>query len=98
MPLVACTCLADALGALLGGVLFTFVLIRWLGPVQTLGLAAAAMALAAGLLRPPGGLLRPLRWLLWPFALPGGPWRCPHSPLGSIGGWRSGVWRVYIWG
>jgi spermidine synthase len=38
---------ADALGALLGGVLFTFVLIQWLGVSGTLGLTALLLALAA---------------------------------------------------
>ena len=53
MGLVARTYVADALGALLGGVLFTFVLIRWLGPVQTLGLVTAALALTAAVLPQP---------------------------------------------
>ena len=41
---------ADALGALAGGVLFTFVLLRWLGLPGTLGLVTLALALAALLL------------------------------------------------
>jgi hypothetical protein len=49
---VARTYAADALGALAGGVLFTFVLIRWQGPVPTLGLTAVALALTALALRP----------------------------------------------
>jgi spermidine synthase len=54
---------ADALGALGGGVLFTFVLIQWLGLVQTLGLVTLALGLTAWSLAPPpmrrgwGGLL-----------------------------------------
>ncbi len=39
--------IADALGALLGGVLFTFVLIQWLGLVQTLGLLTLVLGLTA---------------------------------------------------
>jgi spermidine synthase len=37
----------DAVGALLGGVLFTFVLIQWFGLVQTLGLVTLALAIGA---------------------------------------------------
>jgi predicted membrane-bound spermidine synthase len=36
---------ADALGALAGGVLFTFVLLRWLGTVETLGILTLALGL-----------------------------------------------------
>jgi len=43
---------ADALGALAGGVLFTFVLIQWLGLVQTLGLVTLALAVTAWSLVP----------------------------------------------
>jgi spermidine synthase len=50
---------ADALGALSGGVLFTFVFIRWLGLAATLGLVALSLAFAAGLLLR-GGVRR--RW------------------------------------
>ncbi len=49
---VAWTYAADALGALGGGLLFTFVLIRWQGPVATLGLTTAALALTALALGP----------------------------------------------
>ncbi len=38
---------ADALGALAGGVVFTFVLLQWLGVVQTLGVLALVLGLAA---------------------------------------------------
>lgn len=38
---------ADALGALAGGVLFSFVLLRWLGVTETLGLLAVALSLSA---------------------------------------------------
>ena len=38
---------ADALGALGGGVLFTFVLLRWLGVVETLGVLLLALGLTA---------------------------------------------------
>lgn len=37
---------ADALGALGGGVLFTFVLLQWLGPVETLGVLTLALGLS----------------------------------------------------
>ena len=67
--LVARTYLADALGALLGGVLFTFVVIRWLGPVQTLGLVTAALALTAALLPQLPGRFRPSTWLPWALTL-----------------------------
>ncbi len=50
---------ADALGALSGGVLFTFVFIRWLGLAATLGLVALSLTFAAGLLLR-GGVRR--RW------------------------------------
>ncbi len=43
----------DALGALLGGILFTFVLVPWLGLVQTLAGSLLALGIAALLL--PGG-------------------------------------------
>ena len=66
--LVARTYVADALGALLGGILFTFVLIRWLGLVQTLGLVSATLALTAAALPRPSGrpwvLARVLAWVL----------------------------------
>ena len=67
--LVAGTYVADALGALLGGVVFTFVLIRWFGPVQTLGLVTLALALTAAVPGPPRR--RRLAWLPWPLALVG---------------------------
>lgn len=38
---------ADALGALAGGVLFTFVLLRWLGLVETLGVLTLVLGLSA---------------------------------------------------
>ena len=38
---------ADALGALLGGVLFTFVLVQWLGLVRTLAVLTLALGLTA---------------------------------------------------
>lgn len=45
---------ADALGALAGGVLFTFVLVQYLGLLQTLGLVALALGLVVwGLARSP---------------------------------------------
>ncbi|MGD8931605.1 MAG: fused MFS/spermidine synthase, partial [Chromatiales bacterium] len=37
--------IADALGALLGGVLFTFVLVRWLGVIGTLGVLTMLLSL-----------------------------------------------------
>jgi predicted membrane-bound spermidine synthase len=67
--LVARTYMADALGALLGGVLFTFVLIHWLGPVQTLGLVTAALALTAAVLPPPPAKAGRAVWLPWGMAL-----------------------------
>ena len=39
--------IADALGALAGGVLFTLVLVRWLGIVQTLGVLTALLGATA---------------------------------------------------
>jgi len=39
--------IADALGALIGGVVFTFVIIHWLGVVETLGLLTLALGLTA---------------------------------------------------
>jgi spermidine synthase len=74
---VARTYVADALGALLGGLLFTFVLIRWLGPVATLGLTTATMALTAAFLAAPRtgpgpGMVLPARaWLPLTLALTG---------------------------
>ena len=56
---------ADALGALLGGVLFTFVLLRWFGLAGTLGVVMLLLAVAAGLLRGQGAGSR------WPHWLPG---------------------------
>lgn len=50
--LVARLYVADALGALAGGVLFTFVLIQWLGLVQTLGLVTLALGVTAWSLVP----------------------------------------------
>ena len=47
---------ADALGALLGGVLFTFVLVQWLGLARTLGVLTLVLAVTAWSLPP-----RPLR-------------------------------------
>ncbi len=67
--LVTGTYVADALGALLGGVVFTFVLIRWFGPVQTLGLVTLALALTAALQAAPRW--RGLVWFPWPLALVG---------------------------
>lgn len=67
--LVSRTYVADALGALLGGVLFTFVLIRWLGTLQTLGLVTAALALTAASLPAPPGRVRPPTWLPWALCL-----------------------------
>jgi spermidine synthase len=46
----------DALGALLGGLLFTFVLVEWLGVWRSLGAVTAALALSSLLL--PGGSRR----------------------------------------
>jgi len=43
---------ADALGALAGGLLFTFVLIQWMGVVQTLGLVVLALGVTAWSLQP----------------------------------------------
>ena len=40
----------DALGALLGGVLFPFMLVQWLGPAETLAVTFAALGLGALLL------------------------------------------------
>ncbi|WP_295444125.1 4Fe-4S binding protein [uncultured Thiodictyon sp.] len=74
---VARAYVADALGALLGGVVFTFVLIRWLGPVAALGLVTAVLALTAGSLpRPgaPGICAAPeprLPWVPWILAITG---------------------------
>ena len=48
---------ADALGALAGGLLFTFVLIQWLGMVQTLGLVVLGLGVTAWSLDP-GSLWR----------------------------------------
>jgi spermidine synthase len=45
--LVSWLYVADALGALAGGVIFTFVLLRWLGTVETLGLLTLALGLTA---------------------------------------------------
>lgn len=50
VALVARLYAADALGALTGGLLFTFVLIQWLGLVQTLGMVSLALGLTAWLL------------------------------------------------
>jgi spermidine synthase len=47
--------IADALGALLGGVLFTFVLVQWLGPARTLAGLSVALALTAWSLTPRSG-------------------------------------------
>ncbi|HCS90386.1 MAG: 4Fe-4S binding protein [Thiohalocapsa sp. PB-PSB1] len=47
---VASTYVAEALGALLGGLVFTFVMIRWLGLVETLALVCLCLALTAALL------------------------------------------------
>ena len=81
--LVARTYVADALGALLGGVLFTFVLIRWLGPVQTLGLTVAALALTAALFpHRPGALRAGLRLARsHPSCGSGGPWISVQFPF-----------------
>jgi spermidine synthase len=43
---------ADALGALIGGVLFTFVLVQWLGFARTLGALTLVLAVIAWSLRP----------------------------------------------
>lgn len=48
----------DALGALLGGLLFTFVLIEWLGVWRSLGLVAALLAATAAYLGTPGRQFR----------------------------------------
>lgn len=93
---VARTYVADALGALLGGVLFTFVLIRWLGPIQTLGLVTSALAITAGLLGapplcPPPQPPRFRSWLPWPLALAGLILALPPvaTPLGqALERWR----------
>lgn len=63
--LVSRTYVADALGALLGGVLFTFVLIPWLGPVQTLAAVAAALALTAAVLPRAPSRRGGSAWLPW---------------------------------
>jgi len=47
VTLVSRLYVADALGALAGGLLFTFVLIQWLGTVQTLGLVTLGLGLSA---------------------------------------------------
>ncbi len=52
VALVSRIYVADALGALAGGVLFTFVLIQWLDLVQTLGTITLALGLTAGSLVP----------------------------------------------
>ena len=99
---VAHTYVVDALGALLGGVLFTFVLIRWLGPIQTLGLVTASLAITAGLLGSPGTssalpfsspAARSLSrsWLPWTLALAGLTLALPPvaNPLGrTLEQWR----------
>lgn len=54
----------DALGALLGGVLFTFVLIEWLGVWRSLGIVAALMGGIAAVLHRRGGVLRLTAWSL----------------------------------
>ncbi|MCG6941923.1 MAG: FMN-binding protein [Thiohalocapsa sp.] len=46
---------ADALGALAGGVLFTFVLVQWLGLARTLGVLTLMLAMVAWSLYPRGG-------------------------------------------
>ena len=46
---------ADALGALAGGVLFTFVLVQWLGLARILGVLTGVLALVAWSLYPRGG-------------------------------------------
>lgn len=56
--------MADALGALLGGVSFTFVFLRWFGLAGTLGLVTLLLALAALLLQPGQGWRRWPEWLL----------------------------------
>jgi len=56
--------MADALGALLGGVLFTFILLRWLGLAGTLGMVTVLLGLAAALLRSGAGRWRWPEWLL----------------------------------
>ena len=48
----------DALGALLGGVLFTFVFIQWFGVWRTLGVVALALAWVDWLLARPSGRSR----------------------------------------
>lgn len=50
--LVARLYLVDAIGALAGGLLFTFVLIQWLGLAQTLGLATLILGWTAWSLAP----------------------------------------------
>jgi predicted membrane-bound spermidine synthase len=66
--LVARLYVADALGALVGGALFTFVLIQWLGLVQTLGLVTLALGLTAWSLMPRS---RPLALVSLSLALAG---------------------------
>jgi spermidine synthase len=90
VPPVASTYVADALGALFGGLLFTFVLIRWAGLVQTLGLATALLALTAALL-PAAPAGRTARWLPWPLALAGLILALP--PVAHPLEWRMEQWR-----
>ena len=52
--------IADALGALLGGALFTFVLVQWLGVVGSLGVLTLLLALAVIGLAASGTLVRRL--------------------------------------
>jgi spermidine synthase len=56
--------IADALGALLGGVLFTFVLVRWLGVIGTLGVLSLLLAFTVFWLTAAGSWARRLGLML----------------------------------
>ena len=56
--------IVDALGALSGSLLFTFVLIEWVGVWRSLGVVAAFMAATAVMLRGVAGGFRPIAWSL----------------------------------
>ena len=56
--------IVDALGALLGAVLFTFLLIEWAGVWRSLGIVAALMGVIAAMLPGGGGGFRLSAWSL----------------------------------